>query len=561
MLGIGAMFMIAFAAFLFIRMSVKDLVAASAEIENLVQTAAQLDAILVSSGQFIQTDPITQKNVEALIANMEKDNPEIAKQARKIYDGMFAKMNAGLVDGSIQGFSSEISELSSRFKKQEKDKRAEFEENITGGFLKSSLFLLAILAVFAYIIYDEKRRSETAFAEVVGYIDRFARYIDYEANRFDRLPQSAGAKGKLARAFNDLADRVELIRDENLKTLGEFLIISAKISKGQLTGKFGGDFNNYNNRRLAITFNKMAQNLYQNLDLAIGALENLLRGDFTARIEASGEGEFKRLFDGVNSLSFALVKSRSLNLKYASMLNSAAKELTSAVESLGEVSASQAKSVEEITASVREIIQKIGENTTKAEQMATFAIETKEAASSGLSLTQGTVRAMEEIGESTSQIRDAIAVIDSISFQTNILSLNAAVEAATAGEAGKGFAVVAGEVRTLAGKSAEAAKKIKELVTQTQSKSQEGISISKQMISSFDLLARKIAETSDLVNAVTIASQEEMKKAGVISKTIEELDAINRQNSEAAARTGDFAKSLLSLADKMSISATAFRES
>lgn len=400
--------------------------------------------------------------------------------------------------------------------------------------------------------YLETRRTQDTLEMVAGHIERFAAYITDKANEFDRLQAQHGAMGTIVAHINQAADRYEKHRDQNVKTLGELLLISAQVGRGHTSHRVIGEPGNYLNNGLVKVFNQMTQSIDASTRRILEVLDAYKHGDYTKQIAFEGlDGEMRELILGVNSLGTALSRSMSMNLKYGMTLSNASKELTRTVESLTKVSTDQASSVNRITASVRDIIQNIEDTTQKAEQMAALAIETKEATASGLVLSQDTVKAMEEINTSTTQIKEAIAVIDTISFQTNILSLNAAVEAATAGEAGKGFAVVAGEVRTLAGKSAEAAKKIKELVVQTQSKANEGMGISKKMIESFKVLSHKVSDTYELVNAVTVASQDEMKKAGSINKSIEELGAINRQNSETATHTGKITHQVSMLADRL----------
>merc|ERR1711879_861350 len=138
-------------------------------------------------------------------------------------------------------------------------------------------------------------------------------------------------------------------------------------------------------------------------------------------------------------------------------------------------------------------------------------------------------------------INEAITVIDQIAFQTNILSLNAAVEAATAGEAGKGFAVVAQEVRNLAGRSSEAAKEIKDLVESATSKANEGKNISDKMIEGYNQLNENISKTSDLIKSVETASKEQQIGIVQINESINTLDKQTQKNAVIATQANDVA--------------------
>jgi len=168
-------------------------------------------------------------------------------------------------------------------------------------------------------------------------------------------------------------------------------------------------------------------------------------------------------------------------------------------------------------------------------------------AHSGEQLANQTTTAMEEINAQVSLINEAIAVIDQIAFQTNILSLNAAVEAATAGEAGKGFAVVAGEVRNLTSRSAEAAKEIKEIVERATSKANQGKAIANDMIQGYTELNKNINQTITLISDIEHASKEQLAGIEQINDAVTRLDRQTQQNASVASQTQDVA----SLTDKI----------
>ncbi|WP_404798998.1 methyl-accepting chemotaxis protein [Arcobacter porcinus] len=169
----------------------------------------------------------------------------------------------------------------------------------------------------------------------------------------------------------------------------------------------------------------------------------------------------------------------------------------------------------------------------------------------GQDLAQKTVFSMDEIDNKVKAINSAITIIDQIAFQTNILSLNAAVEAATAGEAGKGFAVVAQEVRNLANKSADAAKEIKILVEDANLKASDGKNISETMIEDYNNLNNIISKTIKIIEDVNKASQEQVLGMEQINNNISLLDKTTQENAEKSNLTLKFTKDIEDLAKKL----------
>jgi len=202
-------------------------------------------------------------------------------------------------------------------------------------------------------------------------------------------------------------------------------------------------------------------------------------------------------------------------------------------KALSQSSNHQASALEETAASIDEITSIIQSNATNILNMSSISDKLQETATNGEVLANDTKISMEEINEKVIQINEAITIIDQISFQTNILSLNAAVEAATAGEAGKGFAVVAQEVRNLANRSADAANQIKELVNEATIKTHEGKNITSTMIKGYSNLKEKIIMTKDIIDNVTIASNDQKNRIVSINEAITQIDEMTQKNSSS----------------------------
>jgi len=173
--------------------------------------------------------------------------------------------------------------------------------------------------------------------------------------------------------------------------------------------------------------------------------------------------------------------------------------------------------------------------------MSSFANNLSDASHEGQDLAQETTKAMDEINTEVTAISEAISVIDQIAFQTNILSLNAAVEAATAGEAGKGFAVVAQEVRNLAARSADAANEIKLLVENANSKANQGKNVADKMIDGYTELNKNVQNTIDLISDIETASKEQQAGIEQINDAVASLDKQTQENANIASQTRDVA--------------------
>ena len=248
-------------------------------------------------------------------------------------------------------------------------------------------------------------------------------------------------------------------------------------------------------------------------------------------------------------LSMIVATGTKLNNDTA-VLSKSAKELSSSANE-------QAASLEQTAAAVEQITGIIKQSVQKTSQMSVLALELQKSSKEGETLASKTNQAMDEINKEVSSINEAIEVIDQIAFQTNILSLNAAVEAATAGEAGKGFAVVAQEVRNLASRSAEAAKEIKNIVEIATSKANEGKSIANSMKDGYTDLNKKINETIILIEDVSKGSKEEEVGILQINDTINVLDSVTQVNanssriiSNLATEASSLSNNLLKIADR-----------
>ena len=283
---------------------------------------------------------------------------------------------------------------------------------------------------------------------------------------------------------------------------------------------------------------KLEKQVGKDMNLIIKALSSYTNRDFTARLDESS-GNIGQEIIQMNRM---ITKMLQTSQKDGEALKESAQKLTHNVQTISSNATNQASSLEETAASIEEITSNIEQTNKKAQEMNAISNETKASANEGKDLANNTVKSMDEINETVMNINEAISVIDQIAFQTNILSLNAAVEAATAGEAGKGFAVVAQEVRNLAARSAEAAKDIKDLVETATQKADRGKQISASMIEGFNSLENKIVETNKLIDDVTTAAREQSLGMQQISNAVSLLDRFTQENATVADQANQIAK-------------------
>ena len=286
----------------------------------------------------------------------------------------------------------------------------------------------------------------------------------------------------------------------------------------------------------------MLDNQQKVINSILKVLSEYTNYNYLSVISTKGiNGESKQMVDGINSLGEAITAMLLENKNIGQTLQESSGQLLKNVDELNRASNDAAARLEETAAAVEQISNNIVSSSQNISQMAQNANELTLSANEGEKLAVQTVSSMEDINAQVTAINEAISVIDQIAFQTNILSLNAAVEAATAGEAGRGFAVVAAEVRNLASRSAEAANEIKSLVENATAKSNQGKDIAALMINGYNKLNTNISNTLSLIKEVENASKEQKYGIEQISDAINTLDRQTQINANIASQTNEIA--------------------
>ncbi|WP_371195552.1 methyl-accepting chemotaxis protein [Glaciecola sp. SC05] len=265
----------------------------------------------------------------------------------------------------------------------------------------------------------------------------------------------------------------------------------------------------------------------------------LSAGDLTASVDLDEHNEFFDLASSINNLISNL--SRIIDdMREASVtIKNASTEIAKGNADLSTRTEQQASSIEETVSTMEELTNAVGQNSKNANQANRLAMDASQVATRGGSLIREVVATMVSITESSRKISDIIGVIDGIAFQTNILALNAAVEAARAGEQGRGFAVVASEVRNLAQRSANAAKDIKALISDSVSKIENGNELVNESGGTMEQIVTSITEVNKIMSHIDAASAEQATGIAEIGQAIKQMDDVTQQNAalveEAAA--------------------------
>ena len=402
------------------------------------------------------------------------------------------------------------------------------------------VFAFVLLIFISFLIISDMTNKITNFKN--GLLGFFA-YLNRESINSELLEdKSKDEFGEMAKVVNQNILRTQKGIEEDRKLINETIAVLGEFEQGDLCQRLNLDVENPALAELKRVINNMGTVLETNIDNILKVLEQYSNYNYLNKIDQKSLKEhLLKLANGVNTLGDSITnmlvqnKSNGLTLEQSSSL------LLTNVDKLNLSSNEAAASLEETAAALEEITSNIRNNTENIAKMAKYSNEITKASSDGEKLANKTTLAMDEINTQVNLVNDAISVIDQIAFQTNILSLNAAVEAATAGEAGKGFAVVAQEVRNLASRSAEAAKEIKSIVEEATKKANEGKDIANEMIQGYKSLNDSINSTINLISDVEMSSKEQLSGIEQINDAVNQLDQQTQQNAAISTQTNDIA--------------------
>ena len=285
------------------------------------------------------------------------------------------------------------------------------------------------------------------------------------------------------------------------------------------------------------------------LEEVINHIRAIAAGDLTQPIQAEGKNEMAILARNVQEMQTALANTVGVVRDGADTIYT---DLSSRTEQ-------QAASLEETAASMEQLTATVKQNADNARQASRLALDASSTAKKGGNVVEGVVRTMDEIATSSSKIAQITNVIDGIAFQTNILALNAAVEAARAGEQGRGFAVVAGEVRTLAQRSAQAAKEIKALIDDSGERVNAGSQLVNEAGATMAEIVNAVTRVTDIMGEIASASDEQSRGIDQVGQAVAEMDRVTQQNASLVEESAAAAAALEDQAARLNDAVAVFK--
>ena len=292
---------------------------------------------------------------------------------------------------------------------------------------------------------------------------------------------------------------------------------------------------------------------------AVAAADSVASGDFTVPIPTGSSDATGKVLQAMLKMQDNLVHLISQVRQSATSIANASAEIATGNTDLSSRTENQASALEQTAASMEQLSTTVRQNAANAQTANQLALSASTVAISGGEVVSQVVVTMKQINDSSKRIADIISVIDGIAFQTNILALNAAVEAARAGEQGRGFAVVASEVRSLAGRSAEAAKEIKSLISASVERVEQGTLLVDQAGATMQEVVSSIKRVTDIMGEISAASHEQSDGVSLVGEAVTSLDRSTQQNAALVEQMAAATESLKALAGDLVQAVSVFK--
>ncbi|HPZ71913.1 MAG TPA: methyl-accepting chemotaxis protein [Peptococcaceae bacterium] len=350
--------------------------------------------------------------------------------------------------------------------------------------------------------------------------------------------------------YQKIVQKMNTILDAITAPLNEFIVVLTQMEQGNLnvsvTGHYQGEFHTMTNalNSLITTFKEIIQEVTE-------ILAQISQKNLDLSPVKQYQGDFASISKSLNEIVKHLNHVLRDFLSAAEQIAAGSEQVSTSSQTLSEGAENQASSIEQVTSSMSEVDAQVKQNAQNADEARDLSLTAKEYVELGDERMKEMLVAMQEINEASRNISKIIKVIDDIAFQTNILALNAAVEAARAGQYGKGFAVVAEEVRSLAARSASAAKETTQMIESSIAKVEKGTVIAEETNKALNEVVNSISRTADLVKAIATASNEQAMAISQINQAIEQVSHIIQTNSAIAEQSASASEELASQAAMM----------
>ncbi len=365
----------------------------------------------------------------------------------------------------------------------------------------------------------------------------------------DVLP---GEKAVLTSAMDEAKRNLQAI-NADIKRLAAAAAAGDFSQRGP-AGAYQHDFHD-----MVASLNRLMDSTEGNLSALSALLKAVAEGDLTHTMRGEFHGVFATMRDDANATVGQLRSIVSGIQEATGSINTAASEIAAGNADLARRTEMQAANLEETAASMEELTSTVRQNADSARQANTHALSASGVAAEGGQIVGRAVETMMQIEQSSRRISEIISVIDGIAFQTNILALNAAVEAARAGEQGRGFAVVASEVRTLAQRSATAAKEIKQLIEASVERINDGSALVGEAGDSMVNVVAAVQRVSEIMSEIAAASQEQAAGIDQVNQSIVQIDETTQQNAALVEEASAAARAMEAQAHDLRRSVSTFR--